>query len=1027
MTDYERPEKLKLEGDVQANFKLFRQEVEIYFTANETTKKTKEIQVARLLNLMGPEARKIYFQIEENIEEKNKTKSNAEEQLLTTQIVLGIYNKKTQQKLLENNLNLERTVQFCQSIELSEFNRQEIESTGATNNGNMSVYKAVKFNNHQQQQNKRGLGLFPEKCRLVLKDKITPIINTARRVPLAIKERLKDTLDQLEKIKVIEAVNDPVDWLSNIVIVEKPNKKLRICLDPQDLNRALKVVKFPITTLKEIIPKLKGKKFYTVIDLKDGFWQIALDEESNIIIYFDDIMISANAKEEHDNILEQVIQVARENNIKFNKDKIQFEMNEVKFLGFLFNENGMRPDPVRIKAINELQDPTNKTELQRILGMVNYLRDFIPNLSNIISPLRLLLKKDKIWCWNDIHSNVLKKIKNLIGNATTLVNFDPSEKVEIQCDASQDAIGCCLLQNKSPVCFLSRSLTETEKEYAQIEKELLSITYACKKLHEYIYGNNNIVIYTDHQPLVTDLLSRNVSKGNVVNDDESMNDIVHTVKIGEIKFSENKLEEYKKNILKDEALKLVCEYYKTGWPKNIKKKIKEKNTELLHYSKLKSEITMEGDLMYWNNRLLIPKVTRGEILNLLHETHLGVNKTKLKARQHCYWPGINSDIENFVLSCSICQKFSTNNSKEPLIQHNVPNIPFVKLGVDIAEWSGKKYFILVDYYSKWLEIIPIKSANSSTLIKCCKEIFTRFGIPSEVIADNMPFDSYEFRVFSQEYKFKITTSSPYYPRSNGLAEKFVGIAKKLIKKSEVEKKDLQLFLLYYRNSPVSGCKYSPSQFLMSRLLNTKLPVKEVLLKPKVINAKYELKIKKIKEKEYYDERTKIRKKFKVGEKVLVRDIKRSEWIQNTINAMQKFQKLYRGLKTHCTYVKKPIPQVSLVQCKAKNIPKQVDAYNCGVYVIYYAITIINKSHFDKKFNPNNYRNELKSLLLENSGDMANICLYCQKYIEHHSRIEWVSCTTCCRRVVTDCIADEYRLNDYKHFDFYCILCDKTNN
>ncbi|XP_050544873.1 uncharacterized protein LOC126907548 [Daktulosphaira vitifoliae] len=142
---------------------------------------------------------------------------------------------------------------------------------------------------------------------------------------------------------------------------------------------------------------------------------------------------------------------------------------------------------------------------------------------------------------------------------------------------------------------------------------------------------------------------------------------------------------------------------------------------------------------------------------------------------------------------------------------------------------------------------------------------------------------------------------------------------------------------------------------------------------------------------------------------------------------QKFQKLYRALKKHCTYAKKPIPRVSLVQCKAKNIPKQVDAYNCGVYIIYYAITIMNKSHFDKKFNPNTYRNELKSLLLENSGDMENICLYCQKYIEHHSRIEWVSCTTCRRRVVTDCIADQYRLNDYKNVDFYCILCDKTNN
>ncbi|CAI6370555.1 unnamed protein product [Macrosiphum euphorbiae] len=122
-------------------------------------------------------------------------------------------------------------------------------------------------------------------------------------------------------------------------------------------------------------------------------------------------------------------------------------------------------------------------------------------MSEIISPLRELLKKDKIWVWNESHSAVLKKVKQLICNTSTLTNFDPNIKVEIQCDASQDAIGCCLLQNKKPVCFLSSSLTDTEKGYAQIEKELLAVTFSCQKLHNYIYGNNNIIIYTDHKGL----------------------------------------------------------------------------------------------------------------------------------------------------------------------------------------------------------------------------------------------------------------------------------------------------------------------------------------------------------------------------------------------------------------------------------------------------------------------------------------------------------------------------------------------
>lgn len=1237
MAEFEKPAILKLDGDVEANFEVFRQEVEIFFIATETTKKSKETQVARLLNIMGAEARKIYFQIKEDIEEQSVSAildalklrcipkrnlvmsqfkffqrrqnqsepfdkyytdlkelvkhcqfKDAEKQLLCTQIVLGIQNKESQQKLLEKNLDLEQTVRFCQSIELSEKSRHEIESISVAGQeavsinraevksfkqqhnrdfkgkksysnkktvnksvGNKSSYKDIKylckkcnnehgpkscpafgkkcsncskmnhfavgcknkkvravdiretdssdeyFNinsivrvlnedsnlaktkwiqsiqinnlnveikldtgaevsilpyslyiklvpkpaiekceikietfggflieplgiiwvecqaqdkikikgkflvvndlvNHENCKKKieailgselceklnlvkrvraikkenqiinnnidvfTGLGLFPEKCKLVLKENASPVINTARRVPLSIKDKLKDTLEHLEKIKVIATVNEPVDWMSNIVIVEKPNKKLRICLDPQDLNRALKTVKYPIPTLKEIIPKLKGKKWFTVVDLSDGFWQVGLDDESSklcnfstpfgtykflrlpfglnvspeifqsllnkyfssvkdLIIYFDDIMISADTKEEHDTILNQVIKIARENNIKFNKNKIQYGMNEVKFLGFLFNEHGMRPDPQRVKVINELIDPLNKTELQRILGMVNYLRDFLPKISEIISPLRELLKKDKIWVWNESHSAVLKEVKHLIANASILTNFDPNIKVEIQCDASQNAIGCCLLQNKKPVCFLSRSLTDTEIGYAQIEKELLAVTFSCQKLHNYIYGNNNITIYTDHQPLVSiikkgldkiqnnrikrlrmklflytfdlvylpgkfmyiaDLLSRNNIKDKSVKDDESMKDKIHTVKAGEIKFSKEKSIEYKKNMLEDETLKMVTAYYKNGWPKSLSNS--QKDSELIHYSKLKNDITMEGDLLYWNNRLLIPKKTRREILELLHETHLGVHKTKLKARQHCYWPGINSNIENFVLSCTICQQISYNNTKEPLIQHEIPEIPFLKLGADIAEWAGKKYFVIVDYYSKWLEVIPIRSTNSTTLIDCCKEIFARFGIPDELIADNMPFESYEFKQFSVEYKFKIITSSPYYPRSNGLAEKFVGIAKKMIKKSSREKKDLQLFLLNYRNTPVLNSKYSPAQLLMSKVLNTKLPIKKIILEPRVVNAKEEVKKERLRAKTYYDRTAKERKDFKVNEQVLVKDITKKEWVKGVI-------------------------------------------------------------------------------------------------------------------------------------------------
>lgn len=329
------------------------------------------------------------------------------------------------------------------------------------------------------------------------------------------------------------------------------------------------------------------------------------DDIENVEIYFDDILISADTKEEHDKILNQVIERTRKYNIRFNSEKMHYAKNEVKFLGYVFNEFGMKADNDRVKSILNLKNPTCKKKLQRILGMINYLRDFLPNLSEVISPLRQLLKKDIIWNWSTSHSAALNEIKMLLSNASILVNFDPKESIKIQCDASMDALGACLIQNRKSVCFLSRSLSDTEESYAQIEKELLAITFACEKLHNYIYGHKNITVYSDHQPLIS-IINKNIdkihnnrlkrlrvkillytfelkylpgkymfiadllSKNNITEkvEDKTLKDVVHTAEITQIKFSQEKSDEFKSAVLNDPTLKKVIEYYQKGSPKN---------------------------------------------------------------------------------------------------------------------------------------------------------------------------------------------------------------------------------------------------------------------------------------------------------------------------------------------------------------------------------------------------------------------------------------------------------------------------
>ena len=168
--------------------------------------------------------------------------------------------------------------------------------------------------------------------------------------------------------------------------------------------------------------------------------------------------------------------------------------------------------------------------------------------------------------------------------------------------------------------------------------------------------------------------------------------------------------------------------------------------------------------------------------------------------------------------------------------------------------------ILVEYYSGFFEIDNLKQTRSENVIRCCKSQFARYGIPDILITDNGPqFSSFEFQRFSTEYRFKHTTSSPYYPQSNGMAERAVQTAKKLLLKAKDDDKDPYLSLLDYRNTPRSDLLGSPAQRLMGRRTKTLLPTSSKLLEPKVIKTKVvrsELQVEKQRQKEYYDRNAK---------------------------------------------------------------------------------------------------------------------------------------------------------------------------
>ena len=439
----------------------------------------------------------------------------------------------------------------------------------------------------------------------------------------------------------------------------------------------------------------------------------------------DDIVVSGRNQEEHDNNLRALLMRARERNVRFNLPKSHFSLSSVPWFSNLLTSDGLKPDPEKIKAIENMPIPKSQEELVTLIGMVNYLSRYIPKLSTLNQPLREL-NNATIFLWTDSHSEAMKNVKEAI--CTSLAHFDPDAKeVELTTDASQHGLGAHLAVKGKIVCYASKSLNKTEQDYAQIEKELYAIVFGCKKFHQYIYGRN-VIVYTDHKPLeaifkkpisksparlrrmllalhpyhvsivfkpgreipVADALSRlhPPDDGTTTKLQKEIDVHVHAV-MKNLPVTDAKMKSIQKATAADKQLDIVKSYIKNGWPNSIR----ECAGQAADYWTFKEELAEEGGVLLKGDRILIPESMRPEILQQLHTSHQGIEKTRQRARQVVYWPGINEAIQLATKECESCAKYAPSNQKEPLMSIPPPTLPWEHLGCDLMELDGVNYLV----------------------------------------------------------------------------------------------------------------------------------------------------------------------------------------------------------------------------------------------------------------------------------------------------------------------------------------------
>jgi len=392
-------------------------------------------------------------------------------------------------------------------------------------------------------------------ARLNIDRSIQPVANSYRPVPYHQREPVEKELTRMLDTGIIEPIpsNEPTDWILPMVIVTKENGSLRLCTDGRALKTAIRRTKHPPVTVIDIKHKLSGSKFFSKIDLKNGYYQIKLARESrkyttfathmglfrykrlnmgiscsseifqyeihrilegisNQINISDDILIHAQTEAEHDKVLKQVLDRLRKHGLTVNQDKCQFKVKELKFFGMIFSEEGIKPDPDKVSSIRNAREPKSAEETRSFLGIANYVSMHIQDFATKSACLWALTHKDNRFEWSETHRKAFSEIKESIStNATAYYN--PAWKTILITDASGVGLGAVLIQedptnpkNRVIVECTSRLLSQIERRYSTIEKEALAVVWACEKLNMYLeYCNFQII--TDNRAV--ELIYRN--------------------------------------------------------------------------------------------------------------------------------------------------------------------------------------------------------------------------------------------------------------------------------------------------------------------------------------------------------------------------------------------------------------------------------------------------------------------------------------------------------------------------------------
>ncbi|XP_037928777.1 uncharacterized protein K02A2.6-like [Teleopsis dalmanni] len=648
-----------------------------------------------------------------------------------------------------------------------------------------------------------------------------PVFFKPRPVPLAWKSKIESNLRELIAEDILEPINN-AEWGTPLVPILKPNGDIRICGDYKvTINKHLSDFKYPLPRIDEIFASLQGGELFSKLDLLNAYNQLVLDDKSQllctwsthigtlkmkrspfgiktaaaifqktmenllcnipfVVVYQDDITVSGRNTSEHIHNLKTVLCKLQTAGLKLNLSKCEFFKTKISYLGFTIDKYGLTKNKERTESILKAPIPKNVSELRALISMVNYYSKFIDKFADKMIPWYHLLKKNVEFVWSEQCDKTYEMIKKDITSDKVLVHFNPKLPIVLTTDASNKAVAGILSHKFSedeikPIAFVTRALSKAEQNYSTLEKEALAIIFcvslpimAAARMQRWAFilsGFNYKIEYVKGHTNDADNLSR-IPQAIHRDQDEGSSFInyIQSENILSIDFKD-----IARETRRDPILSKVCDAVRKGTVKTLK------DEKFTAFTSKDTELTVDQECLLWGYRVIIPLKLRTSILQSLHESHLGIVKTKSLARSFVWWPKLDRDIENLIKSCLPCQKLLPSPEKSKLIPWKVTNTVWQRIHIDFAG-PIKNYhlFVIIDSFSKWVEVFKTKDITSSFVITKLRETFSRFGIAETLVSDNgRQFVSEEFKNFVNNNKINHILTAPGHPSTNGQAENFI--------------------------------------------------------------------------------------------------------------------------------------------------------------------------------------------------------------------------------------------------------------